>query len=108
MTVSGDAYIPTENTAQKTPMMSLRRCLSWTTSRTTTTTKMKETIIAPRSFKAFVCNDGRENCIRSKQLVMSIISMTIRCEFLNFDCTAMSYSDKKKIEKKLEHGHDFV
>jgi hypothetical protein len=47
-----------------------------------TTTKMKETIIAPRSFKAFVCNDGHENCIRSKQLVMSVISMTIRCEFL--------------------------
>jgi hypothetical protein len=45
------------------------------------TTKMKKTITAPpRSFKAFVCNDGHEDCIRSKQLVMSVISMTIRCE----------------------------
>jgi hypothetical protein len=37
-----------------------------------TATKMKETIIAPRSFKAFVCKDGHENCIRSKQLVMRL------------------------------------
>jgi hypothetical protein len=78
--VSGDAYIPTENTAQSTPMMSSCRCLSWTTSRTMTTTNMKKTITAPRSLKSFVCNDGHEDCIRSKQLVMSVISMTIRCE----------------------------
>jgi hypothetical protein len=46
------------------------------------TTKMKKTITTPRSFKVFVCNDGHEDCIRSKQLVLSIISMTIRCESL--------------------------
>jgi hypothetical protein len=29
----------------------------------------EKTITAPISFKAFVCNDGHEDCIRSKQLV---------------------------------------
>jgi hypothetical protein len=61
-------------------MVSLCRCLSWTTSRTMTTTKMKRTINAPRSFKAFVYNNGHEDCIRSKQLVLNVISMTICCE----------------------------
>jgi hypothetical protein len=35
---------------------------------------------------------------------MGVISMTIRCEFLSLDCTSILF----KIEKKLEHGHDFV